>query len=124
LNVHAIAGLLTRWTMPMTKISAKPIAPTPRTARGERDNMTTTHSIKLTPQQLKDVTDLLRIEAGRLYECSGTEFVGKIYDDLYQDIQRQWTREQSRKRIASNLRHNNYRKREAAVRDGVITGVR
>ena len=63
--------------------------------------MATTHSIELTPQQLKDVTDLLRIEAGRLYGTPGTEFVGKIYDDLYEEIQRQWTRAQSRKREAA-----------------------
>ena len=63
--------------------------------------MTTTHSIELTPQQLKDVTDLLRIEAGRLGGRPGTDFIGRIYDDLYQDIQRQWTREQFRKKEAA-----------------------
>ena len=63
--------------------------------------MTTTHSIELTLQQLEDVTALLRIEADRLGGRPGTDFFGRIYDDLYQDIQRQWTREQSRKREAA-----------------------
>ena len=60
--------------------------------------MALTHSIELTPRQLQDVTDLLRIEAGRLYGTPGTEFLGRIYDDLYETIQRQWTSEQARKR--------------------------
>ena len=68
--------------------------------------MALTHSIELTPRQLQDMTDLLRIEAGRLYGTPGTEFLGRIYDDLYETIQRQWTNEQARKRrdsIASNI---------------------
>ena len=68
--------------------------------------MALTHSIELTPRQLQDMTDLLRIEAGRLYGTPDTEFLGRIYDDLYETIQRQWTNEQARKRrdsIASNI---------------------
>jgi hypothetical protein len=64
------------------------------------------HSIELTPEQLRDVTDLLRIESERLYGIPGCKLVGKLYDDLYDTIQRQWTIEQARKRrdsIASNI---------------------
>ena len=68
--------------------------------------MALTHSIELTPRQLQDMTDLLRIEAGRLGGRPGTDFLGRIYDDLYETIQRQWTSEQVRKRrdsIASDI---------------------
>jgi len=52
--------------------------------------MVLTHRIEFTPQQLKDMTDLLRIEAGRFAGRPGYVFLGKIYEDLYETIKQQW----------------------------------